>query len=245
MSRVLNLLVTHQSPGGNRADARVVARPLSAGRTRWSSSTVSETGLPAKIAHPHKDPRRGPASANPAALSANARATRRSCREASRWLAGTGFHPRPLSRSTTRSRSCRGSTRSRSPGWRRNSADVLTFELARVDGTNQPHYLYHAGLPGFRGVVAAGSACGETRATVLSMFGSGSFWTRAAFDAVAGAGGAVSDLSWSCGCPRWRTTWATGCGTGGNRGGLSAAWAIFPLRIRRGAAARGRGRSTR
>ena len=63
-------------------------------------------------------------------------------------------------------------------------ADVLGFQLARVDGTNQPHFLYHLSQPGFLEHWARISVRREPGA-VLSMFGSGSFWTREAFDAVA------------------------------------------------------------
>ena len=64
-------------------------------------------------------------------------------------------------------------------------ADVLGFQLARVDGTSQPHLLYHAGLPGFAEFWRKVSVRAD-KGTVLSMFGSGSFWTREAFAAVAG-----------------------------------------------------------
>lgn len=64
-------------------------------------------------------------------------------------------------------------------------ADVLGFQLFRVDGTNQPHLLYHLPQPGFLEHWARVSVRREP-GMVLSMFGSGSFWTRAAFDAVAG-----------------------------------------------------------
>ena len=63
-------------------------------------------------------------------------------------------------------------------------ADVLAFQLLRVDGTNQPHYLYHAHLPGFFKYWESFSVRHDQR-VVLSMFGSGSFWTRAAFEATA------------------------------------------------------------
>ena len=63
-------------------------------------------------------------------------------------------------------------------------ADVLAFELQQVDGTNQPHYLYHCHLPGFFQHWESFSVRPDRRA-VLSMFGCGSFWTRAAFDATA------------------------------------------------------------
>jgi hypothetical protein len=63
-------------------------------------------------------------------------------------------------------------------------ADILAFQLARVDGTSQPHFLYHAYLPGFLTYWSSFSVR-ERKSVVLSMFGSGTFWTREAFDAVA------------------------------------------------------------
>ncbi len=63
-------------------------------------------------------------------------------------------------------------------------ADVLGFQLGRVDGTNQPHLLYHLLQPGFMEHWASFSVRPDP-GVVLSMFGSGSFWTREAFDAVA------------------------------------------------------------
>ncbi len=63
-------------------------------------------------------------------------------------------------------------------------ADVLGCQVRRVDGTNHPHYLYHHSNPEFHRFWEK-----ITRRTdpevILSMFGSGSFWTRQAFDAVA------------------------------------------------------------
>ncbi len=64
------------------------------------------------------------------------------------------------------------------------NADVLGCHVQRVDGTNHPHYLYHASNPGFRRHWA-GLTRRDQPEVVLSMFGSGSFWTREAFDAVA------------------------------------------------------------
>ena len=64
------------------------------------------------------------------------------------------------------------------------SADVLAFHLRRVDRTNSPHHLSHVkdaarfGFPEQLSVRAQ-------KEVVLSMFGSGSFWTREAFDATA------------------------------------------------------------
>ncbi len=63
-------------------------------------------------------------------------------------------------------------------------ADVLAFQLQRVDGTSQPHYLYHAALPGFFKHWESFSVRHDRR-VVLSMFGSGSFWKRGAFDVTA------------------------------------------------------------
>ena len=63
-------------------------------------------------------------------------------------------------------------------------ADVLGYELLRVDSTNQSHWLYSK-------MARSGSAYLQSisqradHSVVLSMFGSGSFWTRDAFLAVA------------------------------------------------------------
>ncbi len=64
------------------------------------------------------------------------------------------------------------------------NADVLGFRLRRVDGTNYPNYLYHAADPRFHRHWEAIS-CREDRRAVLRFTGTGSFWTRAAFDMVA------------------------------------------------------------
>lgn len=66
------------------------------------------------------------------------------------------------------------------------TADVLGFHLRRVDGTNSPHYLNHirdAALSAFLERLSVRTQ----KEVVLSMFGSGSFWTREAFDATAAA----------------------------------------------------------
>jgi len=65
-------------------------------------------------------------------------------------------------------------------------ADVLGCQVRRVDGTNPPHYLYHQSNPEFHRFWETVTRRAESD-VVLSMFGSGSFWTRAAFDAVAAA----------------------------------------------------------
>jgi hypothetical protein len=63
-------------------------------------------------------------------------------------------------------------------------ADVLAYKLQRIDGTSHPHYLYHASDPRFQQYFASISVRRETR-VVLSMMGTGAFWRREAFDAVA------------------------------------------------------------
>jgi hypothetical protein len=63
-------------------------------------------------------------------------------------------------------------------------ADVLCHELRRVDDTSWHHYLYHHNDAEFHGYWERISRRADRRA-VLSMLGTGSFWTRAAFDAVA------------------------------------------------------------
>ena len=63
-------------------------------------------------------------------------------------------------------------------------ADVLGHHVRRVDGTGLHHYLYHCGDPRFHPHWAKISRRADKRA-VLAMVGTGSFWTREAFDAVA------------------------------------------------------------
>ncbi len=63
-------------------------------------------------------------------------------------------------------------------------ADFLAFRLLRVDGTSHPHFLYHrydSRFPDFWRTLTVRDEPG----VVLSMFGTGSFWTREAFLAVA------------------------------------------------------------
>ena len=180
MSRVLNLLLTHQPPAQ-------VARMLAWWRDHAPPENVLVvySGSRAQfdaLDHAHKtfidDPRLQ---------------TRRHSRQrqsytgvwqaASRWLAGrdyTHVHfaeydqlplvPDLNARQVARLEAER--------------ADVLAFQLQRVDGTSQPHYLYHTHLPGFRAWTEAFSVRAD-RQVVLSIFGTGSFWTRAAFDATA------------------------------------------------------------
>jgi hypothetical protein len=63
-------------------------------------------------------------------------------------------------------------------------ADVIGCQVRRVDGTSDPHYLHHRVLPGFDEYWEKISRR-EDRRVILSMFGSGSFWTREAFEAAA------------------------------------------------------------
>lgn len=63
-------------------------------------------------------------------------------------------------------------------------ADVIGCQVHRVDGTNHPHYLYHHSNPEFHRFWENITRRPDPE-VVLSMFGSGSFWTREAFDAVA------------------------------------------------------------
>lgn len=59
-------------------------------------------------------------------------------------------------------------------------ADLLGCHVQRVDDTNNPHFLYHAADERFMRYWAAITRRPEPE-VVLSMFGSGSFWTREAF----------------------------------------------------------------
>ncbi len=64
------------------------------------------------------------------------------------------------------------------------SADVLGHELQRVDGTNSAPYLNHIMDPGFFAFWRKISVR-QNKDVILNMFGSGTFWTRAAFEDVA------------------------------------------------------------
>jgi N-acetylglucosaminyldiphosphoundecaprenol N-acetyl-beta-D-mannosaminyltransferase len=63
-------------------------------------------------------------------------------------------------------------------------ADVMGHWLYRVDGTSHYHMLYHQSDPGFLSYWPSVSRR-EEKGVVLSMFGSGSLWSREAFLAVA------------------------------------------------------------
>jgi hypothetical protein len=63
-------------------------------------------------------------------------------------------------------------------------ADVLAYKLQRIDGTSHPHYLYHASDPRFAEYFSSISVRQDS-GVVLSMMGTGAFWRREAFDAVA------------------------------------------------------------
>ena len=180
MSRVLNLLVTHQSPAA-------IGRMLAWWRDYCPPDQIliafnGEKSVFDQIAHPHK-----------IRVEDDRLRTRRHSRErqsytaiyrdTSRWLAGRDdthvhfveYDHLPLVPDLNARQLAR---------MEQERADVLGFELTRVDGTSQPHYLYHAALPGFADFWRTVSVRSDPTA-VLSMFGSGSFWTRAAFDAVA------------------------------------------------------------
>lgn len=64
------------------------------------------------------------------------------------------------------------------------NADVIGCRVLRVDGTNHPHYLVQAGNAAFHEFWKR-ITCRDDPRVVLSMFVTGSVWTRAAFDAVA------------------------------------------------------------
>ncbi len=182
MSRVLNLLLTHQAPVA-------VARMLDwwRGYCPPDDVLVVYNGTPetfAQIDHPQKvrveDPR---------LVTRDHQRERQSYggvwRGAARWLTGQGgafthvhfteYDHLPL---------VEGFNARQVARLEAERADVLGFQLLRVDGTNQPHYLYHLSQPGFLEHWARISVRREP-GVVLSMFGSGSFWTRAAFEAVA------------------------------------------------------------
>lgn len=63
-------------------------------------------------------------------------------------------------------------------------ADVLAHHLRRIDGTSSPFYLHHIFDSAFNQFWRKISVR-EDKSVVLQMHGSASFWTRAAFQAVA------------------------------------------------------------
>ncbi len=67
---------------------------------------------------------------------------------------------------------------------RAEGADLLASGLKRVDGTGDPHYLNHCHDPAFASYWERIS-CREDKGVVLSALGCGTFWQRAAFEAVA------------------------------------------------------------
>jgi hypothetical protein len=68
----------------------------------------------------------------------------------------------------------------------RERADVLGLSCLRIDRTSHPHYLYHAADPTFH-EFWRGLSCRADPAVVLTILGTGSFWTREAFIATAEA----------------------------------------------------------
>ena len=65
-------------------------------------------------------------------------------------------------------------------------ADLLAFHVHRVDDTSNPHFLYHSADDRFMSYWARITRRPEPE-VVLSMFGTGSFWTRDAFCTVSAA----------------------------------------------------------
>lgn len=63
-------------------------------------------------------------------------------------------------------------------------ADAIVHHLHRIDGTSNPHYLYHSNDKRFHAYFAALSRRSDSQ-VILSMLGTGSFWNREAFDAIA------------------------------------------------------------
>jgi hypothetical protein len=62
-------------------------------------------------------------------------------------------------------------------------ADLLAFHVCRVDDTSNPHFLYHASDDRFMTYWTSITRRSDPN-VMLSMFGTGSFWTREAFCAV-------------------------------------------------------------
>lgn len=66
----------------------------------------------------------------------------------------------------------------------KEDADLLAHHLRRIDDTSHPHYLYHARNPKFHEWIKSVSLR-QNKTLVLSMMGTGSFWKRDCFMAVA------------------------------------------------------------
>ena len=185
MSRVLNLLLTHQSA---TAVARMLAwwrDLLPAGRRARGRLQRRARRSFAQIDHPQKvrvsDPR----------LSTRDHQRERQSygavwRGTSQWLAEHvgAISPTSTSPNTTTCRSSPGSTPCKSPGWRPNAPTCSASSSPAWTARTSRTYLYHLPQPGFMEHWASISVRREP-GVVLSMFGSGSFWTREAFDAVA------------------------------------------------------------
>ncbi len=67
------------------------------------------------------------------------------------------------------------------------NADAIGCRLLRVDCTNHPHFLYHAAKSAFMAFWKSMTRR-DNPGVVLSMFVTGSVWTRRTFDAVAAIG---------------------------------------------------------
>src|ERR1700736_2563714 len=63
------------------------------------------------------------------------------------------------------------------------TADILGYQVRRIDGTNHPHWLYYRARVPHDEIIANISQRGDS-SVVLSMFGSGSFWKREALENV-------------------------------------------------------------
>lgn len=66
----------------------------------------------------------------------------------------------------------------------REQADLVGYRLNRIDQTISPHYLHHLADPAFFNFWRDLSVRRD-KTTILTMLGSGLFWCREAFDAVA------------------------------------------------------------
>ena len=180
MSRVLNLLLVHQSP-------EIVAKVLES----WSGSAAESDILLAyggdeaafaSVAAPNKI-----FVAGPRLRTMDHPRERQSYAEvfaaASGWMRGRDFthvyfaefdHLPLVPDLATRLLERMGEEK----------ADMLGHGVRRVDDTSWHHYLYHAQDPRFHPYWER-ITCRADGRVVLAMLGTGSFWTRESFDAVA------------------------------------------------------------
>lgn len=180
MKRILNVVLTHL--GSSQINAMLAWWRQHAPGTEILLAVTNRATDFSEIDHPHKIPvddsrlhtrehQREFQSYTPVLV------------EASRWLVGKAFdyvHLAEYDQLPLRA----GFNLRQLEYLEAERADMLCFYLGRVDDTSSPHYLYHKNDTRFHPYWESISVRRDRR-VVLSMLGTGTFWTRRAFDAVA------------------------------------------------------------